>query len=246
MIRIYSSGVFLESTSLEEAVGLSGYSEAVVSVVGAGGKTTMIQRLVGEYVKTGRKVIVTTTTHMMAEPFPWFLTEPSEEKAGALLKQYGQVWTGIPAENGKMKGVPPEFFRKLLERRHPVLIEADGARRLPLKVPGEQEPVIPQKSTHVLSVYGLDSIGKSLKEICFRSELAGVLLNKPVQEAVTVQDIAALAASGQAGRKGCPPDAVYTVILNKADDTERLTWAEKICELLEQKKIRCIVTAGIV
>ena len=53
-------------------------------------------------------------------------------------------------------------MKKLMELAEQilVLIEADGARRLPLKVPAEHEPVIPEMTTHVLSVYGLDSIGK--------------------------------------------------------------------------------------
>ena len=52
------------------------------------------------------------------------------------------------------------------------LIEADGARRLPCKVPESWEPVIYQKSTRVLAVYGLDAVGKSFREACFRPGLA--------------------------------------------------------------------------
>ncbi len=45
---------------------------------------------------------------------------------------------------------------------------------LPLKVPGEQEPVLLPQTTHVFSVYGMDALDqKKLEEICFRSEKGG-------------------------------------------------------------------------
>lgn len=40
----------------------------IISVIGAGGKTTLIHRLAEEYQRKGNAVLVTTTTHMFAEP----------------------------------------------------------------------------------------------------------------------------------------------------------------------------------
>ena len=40
----------------------------IISVIGAGGKTTLIHRLAEEYQRKGNSVLVTTTTHMFAEP----------------------------------------------------------------------------------------------------------------------------------------------------------------------------------
>lgn len=42
----------------------------IQAVVGSGGKTTLIHRLAEEYRAQGKKVFVTTTTHMRAEPEP--------------------------------------------------------------------------------------------------------------------------------------------------------------------------------
>ena len=39
----------------------------IISVVGAGGKTTHIHRLAEKYLKQGKKVLVITTTHMYLE-----------------------------------------------------------------------------------------------------------------------------------------------------------------------------------
>ena len=205
-------GRLREVHSLRSAVGLCGIPSPVISAVGAGGKTSSIRCLAQEYVERAQRVIVLTTTHMTAEDRPWFLLEPSEEKMRELLAAYGQAWVGTPAPGGKMQGVPCEFLEIIWKMGLPVLIEADGARRLPLKVPGEQEPVILPETTHVLSVYGLDAVGGKIGDVCFRPERAAALLNKDITEQITVEDVAFLAASEQAGRKGCPKGAVYTVI----------------------------------
>ena len=236
-------GITLGITSGISSEFTAGGKCPVVSAVGAGGKTSLLKSLAREYAGQGRKVIGTTTTHMMAESHPWFLLEPSEEKMRRILDRYGQVWVGTPALQGKMQGVSAAFMETIWNMKLPVLVEADGARRLPLKVPGEREPVILPETTHFLSVYGLDAVGRPLEEICFRPERAAYLLGKNMTEPVTARDIAVLAASGEAGRKGCPEGAVYTVVLNKADDPGRRACALEICRMLKEAGVsRVLVT----
>ena len=243
MIYSFRDGRLCEVSSLRQAAGLTGIPSPVVSAACAGGKTSAIRRLAQEYIESGQRVIVTTTTHMMVEDRPWFLLEPSAEKMGELLAAYGQAWVGTPAPGGKMQGVPCEFLDKIWKMGLPVLIEADGARKLPLKVPGEQEPVILPETTHVLSVYGLDAVGQRIEDVCFRPDRAAELLDKKITERVTAEDIAFLAASDRAGRKGCPPEAVYTVVLNKADDRKRRECALEICGLLCGKEIGNVIVS---
>ena len=40
----------------------------IISIIGAGGKTTLIHRLADEYRKQNNKVLICTTTHMFREP----------------------------------------------------------------------------------------------------------------------------------------------------------------------------------
>lgn len=216
----------------------------VISVIGAGGKTSTIRELAREYVAGGGQVIVMTTTHMMAEDLPWFLTEPAEDRMDGLLQKYGQVWIGNPSDNGKIQSLPAKFLPCIWKRNVPVLIEADGARRLPLKAPAEYEPVILPETTHVLSVYGLDALGKRLDEVCFRPEVAAALLKKERTQRVTEEDIAVLASSERAGKKGCPGHAGYTVVLNKADSERLKRSALEICGLLEKKGVRQVIVSS--
>lgn len=267
MIKCCENGKLVKCESLLTALGLFG--TPVVSVVGAGGKTTLITRLAEEYRRNKTPVIVTTTTHMAAENQPWFLLEPSPERAREILEQEGMVWVGVPVQE-KMKMPPVSFLEEILQWGCPVLIEADGAKHHPLKVPAEHEPVILPQTTHVVSVYGLDAVGKTFQEVCFRTELACEILGKTENDIVCPEDIAALMLSEQGGRKtvdvpetkieksrsgnfakvdrqarkdikqNCREERIYQVVLNKADNAEREEIAMKICRLAEQKEFSSI------
>lgn len=108
MIKTYHSGTLTDGSSLLEALGIEPEKRTVISVVGAGGKTTLIKRMAEEFRNRKIPVIVTTTTHMMAENNPWLLLEPSLETAKSILEREGTVWLGQPDQNGKMKAPPRE------------------------------------------------------------------------------------------------------------------------------------------
>lgn len=228
MIKKYKDGKFAEYPSLFEALHLEGKTP-ILSVVGAGGKTTTITALAREYQKRHIPVVVTTTTHMKIEEAPWFVLKPDKEKVKEVLDLEGMAWVGIPDKDGKMKAPTGQFLEQLIQWGVPVLIEADGSKRLPLKAPAAYEPVLLKETTHVLSLYGLDAVGRSIEEVCFRPELAAGLLKKRVTDLVCPGDILSLAMSTKSGKKGILPTMEYIMILNKADTREREHFAAKIC-----------------
>ena len=61
-----------------------------------------------------------------------------------------------------------------------MLIEADGAKRKPLKVPADWEPVIPDFADVVVSVIGLDCLGKPICETAHRAEYTSSFLGKKI------------------------------------------------------------------
>ncbi len=248
-IRTWKNGCFREAESLLDVLGLSEEEHAVVSFIGAGGKTTTIRRMEAEYLQRGKKPVVTTTTHIQKRAESYFLTDPSLEEIRSMLEQKKQVWFGAAStQTGKVKGVSFEMLKQITDREgmaDVLLIEADGARRLPCKAPAEHEPVIWDRTTHVLAVYGLDAIGKSIRESCFRAEYVSRILNKKMTEFILPEDIAVLGLSGDGGRKGVLTGMKYQIILNKADDEEKIGFAEDICrKLAEQGFTDVIVTAG--
>ncbi len=230
-------------TSLLDALNLSDISAPRIAAIGAGGKTTTLKRLAAEYAEMGRKPIVTTTTHMFREDSPLFLEDPSLEEILALLEKEGCVFAGGKAGNGKIKILPDAVLDAVFKRPNPILIEADGAKRLPVKFPADYEPVLLPHTTHVLSVYGMDALGGRIAEVCFRPKLISDFLGKSVKDILTTGDIAMLAQSSQAGRKGVKKGMHYIVILNKADTPDRRKKSLEIWERMEHKKdIKVVVT----
>lgn len=193
----------------------------------------------------GRKPIVTTTTHLFREDSPLFLEDPSVGEILALLDKEGCVFAGGKAGNGKIKSLPEEVLEAVLKLPNPVLIEADGAKMLPVKFPADHEPVILPQTTHILYICGMDAPGRKIKEVCFRADLLADFLGKSPEELLTTQDIAALAQSRLAGRKGAGDGMRYAVVLNKADTRKRRDAALEVWEAMDRRKeIRVIVTAN--
>lgn len=232
------------NASLREALGLKGNRRPIVSVVGAGGKTTTIKRLAEEYREQNIPVIVTTTTHMKVEHAPWFLLEPSVCRAREVLQKQGMVWIGLPCGVGKMKAPPANVFEELMHLGYPVLIEADGAKGLPVKAPAAHEPVICSQTTHVINVYGLHALGKAWEKAGFRVDRILELLELKKTEPVQVQDIANLALHAKAGKKGVTAGMQYYVLLNQADGEAEKRAAAQICARLKARKFTKVAVTG--
>lgn len=246
MIAEIVNGSLVQKQSLLEALDLMEISVPRIAAAGAGGKTTVLKGLAAEYTEMGRKPVVTTTTHMFREDSPLFLEEPSVEDILALLDKEGCAFAGGKAKNGKIKILPANVLNAILKLPNPVLYEADGARMLPVKFPADHEPVILPQTTQVLYLYGMDAIGQKIKEVCFRPELTADFLKRSPGDILTPQDIAILAQSVQAGKKGVGKEMRYAVILNKADTPYRCGLALEIWKSMEHKKeTKVIITSDI-
>ena len=142
----------------------------VIAVVGSGGKTTRIHQLTRHFIRQGKRVLVTTTTHMMAED-GCDLTG-NVDSIRKKIENGGYCMAGLPAEDGKLGPLPENIYQEACSLADIVLVEADGSKRLPLKYPSAHEPVIPKNATEIHVVTGLFALGKPLKEVCHRVELA--------------------------------------------------------------------------
>ena len=216
----------------------------VVSLVGAGGKTTVVRRFREECLGAGISHVVTTTTHMQFEKAGDFLSEASLERVMEMVGRFRTVWLGEPVSEGKMKGFPVDFLEQVYAKGLWLLVEADGAKRLPVKAPAEHEPVVVPFSTDVLAVYGLDAVGRPIGEACFRVDKVMALLGKTAVDRLTAVDIVRLAASAAGGRKQVTDGMRYGVILNKADTPERLFVAEEIARGLRAAGVETILATA--
>lgn len=233
MILSLQKNRWVREDSLFESLGLKEACREVISLTGGGGKTTVIRRLQKECTERSVFHAVSTTTHMQYEKNESFLGIPSLESFLEIYKRTGTVWMGIPVSEEKMKGMPEEFLHQVMETGAWLLLEADGAKCLPVKAPEVHEPVILPESTRVCQVYGLDALDHPIEERCFRSYKVAEILGKRESDLLTERDLAVLAASLLGGRKSVG-DRPYDVILNKADTQEKRERAMEAAEKMKE------------
>lgn len=197
-----------------------GVPRGVTCLVGGGGKTTLLLRLACELHESGARVIVSTTTHIFPPEGMRVLAGESVPNVRAELETRGIVCLGVLAADGKL-AAPMLSACEMANLADYVLLEADGAKRLPLKASAAHEPVIPEGTALVVAVAGLDGVGKSISEAAFRPALYAELLGTNEAHIVSPEDVARVLASDQGQRKNVG-SARFTVLLNKADDAERI------------------------
>ena len=123
----------------------------IQAFVGSGGKTTLLKKLAAQYREQGKKVFVTTTTHMFAEADTLLTDDP--ETIVKALQETGYAMAGLP-EGEKIKALSKETFDAVCACADVVLVEADGSKRLPLKYPNASVPVIPEHTDEIFVVCG--------------------------------------------------------------------------------------------
>ncbi|MBR0445148.1 MAG: putative selenium-dependent hydroxylase accessory protein YqeC [Clostridia bacterium] len=206
--------------------------KGVVSFVGGGGKTSLLFRYAKELSASGNRIIISTSTHMFRPDTVPVLDDLDPETVSKRLAEGRIVCIGKPAENGKITN-PGTDFSVIRQFCDYLLVEADGAKKMPLKVPAPHEPVIPKCSGHVIAVMGLDGCGKKASECLFRHELAYGMLRIGPENRIGPDHYKILAESPEALRKNVLPGMKYSVILNKADTDASVRLGMQILKSLD-------------
>ena len=168
----------------------------VIAVVGGGGKTSLIYRLTDELLDRGKRVIITTTTHMAGETELPFVRGGDAVKVREILDMEGYVVAAeYEEETGKYASLKEEKLEELKNLCDVMLVEADGAKHHPVKVPAEWEPVIPACADIVISVIGLDCLGQPISQSAYRMERTSEFLKKSLEAPITEEDIVKIATS---------------------------------------------------
>ena len=225
--------------ALQRGFGFFGGSGRCVSLVGGGGKSTLMYFLATTCARQGKAVLVTTTTNIFA-PDPALYAE-TEQQARALWAQgrIAVIGTPIPGK-GKLKEPEKNLLQTLMAQADITFIEADGSKHCPVKAPREGEPVLIEACDTVLAVMGLSAIGKPLKDVAFRLPEVTKLLGVEEDHLLTEEDAARLLSSSFGGRKGVG-DRQFCVVLNQCDDGPRRRAATLIAAYLERYDVPNVV-----
>jgi len=201
----------------------------VISLVGAGGKTSLMFRLAQELSAGGETVLTTTTTRILmpgqgqsrrvilADTAEKILERAAQELSG---NRHLTAAAGLSADPGKLAGLTPETVDQLRASQvfDWIIVEADGAAGRPLKAPAGHEPVIPSSSGWLVGMVGLRALGTPLTDQwVFRAEVFSRITGLPPGTAVTEESIAAACVHEQGVLKGAPGECRCLVFLNQAD-----------------------------
>ena len=220
----------------------------VVSLVGAGGKTTVLYALSLELRRMGFNVITTSTTRMQtplsSDTAPPLVVVADEDNwlttVKAHVARYGAVTVIQERErDDKLRGLEPVMMDPMRSLADCLLIEADGARGRSLKAPAEHEPAVPEETTISVVVVGLDALGKRLEEqnvhrLEIVKQLSWTMRGMEISEDVIVECVAA----GYLPK--LPKSSRRIAFLNKAADV-LLPAAERIGEALLRRGVSEVV-----
>ena len=230
----------------------------VIAFVGAGGKTSALFRLATELRAAGWRVLATTTTRVASAevrraPLAARFDESTKpETVRQWLNQHGFVFLYSQEDTAAQKiiGVHPEVVAELLDRVNSdvLLIEADGARRLPLKAPYDHEPVIPQDASLVVPVAGIDALGKPLDDDhVYNAARVRELYGFPDGGEVIPPWMAVTIRDPELGLRGVPERARVVTLLNKIEpESYDLTRARRVADLiLRSERIEAVALGAM-
>ena len=145
----------------------------------------------------------------------------------------------IHGPTGKLDA-PRMAFSELEAAADYLLVEADGAKMLPLKAHAEHEPMIPECAKRTVCVVGIDGVGSPISQACHRAERFAQLADASTADAVTPEMVArVLEAEGLHDM----------VLINKVESDNDRRAAERIAALcttpvvagsLWRKEFRCL------
>ena len=242
-----------EPMQLKEALGLR--DSEMVSLIGAGGKTTTLLHMAKELRDAGKKVLVTTTTKIFKPSKPHVDRLFIVEDVDALLHEADKldppliIGAGSKLDQEKLIGLPARWLDEIATSKQfaAVLVEADGAASRLFKVPSEFEPVVPGATGLTIWVLSIKVVGKPLDATSVhRAETAAALSGAPLGTPVTEELILNLARHPDGCLKGIPAASRKSAMINQADSPEEIERAKQLGKALLQLPFDRVVVNSFV
>lgn len=218
-----------------------------LAVVGAGGKSTILFNSAKEF---GMPVVLAATAHLCTDQLKLadthLIIERQVDVEIAFQKPLKGITllTGPVGKNNRTRGIQSsevDLIREYCDQLNlPLLVEADGSRRLPLKAPAEHEPPIPEWVNQVVVVVGLSALGKPVsEETIFRAEKFAEITGSRLGERITFEIIISYLLADEGGLKNILNTARKSVFFNQLDqvvlnDQEKQSISRSLLERYHQ------------
>ncbi|MCU0489103.1 MAG: selenium cofactor biosynthesis protein YqeC, partial [Anaerolineales bacterium] len=215
-----------------------------LALVGAGGKTTALFQLAREYQAAGAStVLLAASAHLAIEQLGQAEACFEIGSSQAIIQLGKSLTPGIvllhggQVETGRVGGLAAELLvevRALADQaRLPLLVEADGSRRRPLKAPSEHEPPIPEWVDTVLVLAGLSGVDRPLtNQWVHRPEIFSLLSGLEPGALVSLDGLARVLTDPNGGLKNIPGTARRVALLNQADTPGQQAAGARLAERL--------------
>lgn len=214
----------------------------LISLCGAGGKTSTLFWLAEYFYKQGKRVLITTTTRMFL-PAPSHYreliieTDPVRQLTRCQALPDGPtlvaLFSHLDERTGKVAG--PDLRQidllKGQQRFDLILVEADGAHHKLLKVPALHEPCIPHQSDWVIALLGGAMVGANAEPAQIHrwaelQALCGIAAGEPLDWALFDR----LISHPEGVFKGTPPGARRIWFIN-GDYQNEASWLAELIKL---------------
>lgn len=150
--------------SIKEAIGIK--DKEVISIVGAGGKTSLMYAL-GEELKN-KKVLLSTTTKILPPRFDevdfYGIGQATYLDISKNMKSGSFLYANSLTKEGKVDSISLEEIKKIKEDFDYIILESDGSKRKSLKGWTDNEPVISKETTITIGIFDITTLNKLVSE----------------------------------------------------------------------------------
>lgn len=186
---------------------------SMISLIGGGGKTTLLFAL-GEELSATSSLVLSTTTHMR---YPQHLNpkqivlQDDPEQMSNVLHQYHLCYIASTDTKNPDKVTKPSdhMARAMAKTADYVIYEADGSRGLPIKCMASHEPAVPKTTSLTIQVIGATCLHHPAQEVLHRYEIAQERLGISPQEPIHTKQLITLALDNF---RHCPTTAKLFII----------------------------------
>lgn len=230
----------------------------VVTLIGGGGKTGLMNYLVALLVSSGAQAVATTTTklstlnkenrfaeiHNVAQGYQ--LLKNSANGQGVLTLVRGQDTNN----NDKMVGIPKKWVDQFAAQFPNIyfVVEGDGSAGRSLKGHLPHEPVIPASSRLLIPVIGIDVIGAPLNSShVHRPERVAQMIGAQVEATVTSEMVLKLLFHPEGYLKNLPSHCSVLPFINKVERQKDFRQAQRLAQgILSHGSIEQVIIGSLI
>lgn len=220
----------------------------IVSIVGAGGKTSLMFTL-AEELRRDYKLLVTTTTKIFLpekNQYDYMAIDLSNIREIRYSNNKGvYIYGSFINEDEKLVGISTELLDLECSFFDYVFVEADGSKGKPIKGWNKTEPVISRKTKKTIGVLSIESIGKNISdENVHRVDEFLNITNADKNEAISIENMLSVIFHTDGIFKNSAGERI--LFINKVEDNEQIILAEELVNSIKIKNEKYMLIDKII